>query len=306
MNISGLTVGIIYLIISLFLPETPVYLVKIGEIDKAKKVLKFLRKNHYDIEGELNELQKQEKNAFPLLKVEDKKGKIHHEKFIESSPKSSFKSELKNVATRKASIIVNFLFILFQTCGINSIIFYSSKIIIESDVNLDKFYSLLLLGSIQLIALFIAMPLLDSKGRKFLLFSSFFIMAIGHLSNGIYFHLKNYEFDVTNIKWIPLTSMSIFLLGFNLGLAPVNFVFLGELFSLQAKRIFAPMGLTLNSLLSFIVTLAFPFLMKAIGIHLVLYFFTFSCVIGYIFTWKIVPETKGKSLNEIQRALAEN
>lgn len=330
LNIFGAAITICYLAISLFLPETPVYLLKKGKINEAKKVLKFLRKNNHDIEKELEEL-KEEGIFLRRLKICEDGQKIATEdqenflcenrenskqsenilnqnsnKFEIQATKNSFKTQLKNVATRRAFIIVIVLFMLFQGCGINPILYYSSKILIESEINLDKFSCSLLLGIVQVIGVILAMPLLDYKGRKFLLLSSFVIMALGQLSNGIYFHLKSLDFDVSNIKWIPLVSMSTFLLGINAGLAPVTYIFMGELFSIQAKKVFAPLGMTSNLFLAFVVTLAFPFLSKAIGIHLILYFFTFSCFFGFIFTWKFVPETKGKSLNEIQRILEGN
>jgi dipeptide/tripeptide permease len=80
-------------------------------------------------------------------------------------------------------------------------------------------------------------------------------------------------------------------------------VLLGEIFSTDAKKIVAPLALMACFVSSFIVTLVFPLLSEAVGMHVMFYFFTISCVIGVIFTLKIIPETKGKSLLEIQKLL---
>lgn len=267
---------------SMFLPETPVYLMQNDKFEGAKNSLKFLRGKNANIDEELKELE-------CLKKLQN----------------STFLSEMKNSSTRRAFLIIVFIFVFFQASGNNAILFYLTTILIESDMSFDPFLCTIILGVIKLITVFVTLALVDRCGRRFLLILSFTVMIIGHIGNGIFFHAKFYHFNLAGFEWMPLACICIFFIGFCLGIGSVSFILLGELFSISAKKIIAPMAQTVNFFLSFVVTLIFPILSDFIGMHLMFYAFAFCCFIGIIFVYKILPETKGKSLYEIQKLLID-
>jgi hypothetical protein len=270
----------IYFVSSIFLPETPVYLIQNDNFEHAKNSLKFLRRKNSNIDRELKELEN-----------------------LKNSQNSTFLTEMKNPSTRKAFLIIFFMFVFFQTSGNNAILFYLTTILIESEMSYDPFLCTIILGVIKLFTVFVTLSLVDRCGRRFLLFLSFTVMITGHIGNGIFFHAKAYEIKLEGFEWIPLACICIFFIGFCLGIGSVTFILLGELFSISAKKIIAPMAQTVNFFLSFVVTLVFPLLSDFIGMHLMFYSFAFCCFIGIIFVKKILPETKGKSLYEIQKLL---
>ena len=79
----------------------------------------------------------------------------------------------------------------------------------------------------------------------------------------------------------------------------------GEIFSSDIKGLAGSLTGTLNWTLAFIVTITYPYLTKYIGVSACFFIFTILSVIGTLFSYFIVPETKGKSLKEIQEMLGE-
>lgn len=281
-NTVYLGVLIVYVLAFFPLPESPVFLIKKRRLEEAKKSLKQLRSKNYNVQNELDELQREE------------------------TAKVSFMKEMKNKSTRKAFFIIICIFVLFQASGDNALLFYLTTIFIESGVSLDPFLSTIILGAVQLSAVSVSVALIDRKGRKFLLILSFLVMCIGLMGLAIFFHAKLLKFNLESFQWVPVVCLCVFSVGFSVGLGSVPFVLIGELFSISAKKIVAPLSQTTNYFLSFIVTLTFPIVAEYMGMYLLFYIFSLCCFIGVIFTWFVVPETKGKSLNEIQEILGKS
>jgi SP family facilitated glucose transporter-like MFS transporter 8 len=274
---------ILFTIIFMFVPETPMYLVGKSELDRAKLSIKYLRGNSYDAQKEITELQRQ------FNEIE--------------STKVSFVQEIQKKATRKAFIIVFFLFVFFQLSGINPVVFYSTNIFIEANIKLDPFFATVILGVVQVTGVFVATFYIDKYGRKILLAISFVMMVIGLSGIGIYFTLKNMDISVHDIEMLPLIMLGLFLVGFSLGVGSITFVLVGELFSQNAKKIISPAVQTVNVLMSFTVTMIYPTLASIIGLHFTFFIFASFCLVGLIFVLIVLPETKGKSLYDIQKLL---
>jgi hypothetical protein len=87
-------------------------------------------------------------------------------------------------------------------------------------------------------------------------------------------------------------------------MGPVSYILLGELFLQEAKAYVAPIGQVVNFLLTFVIGLTFPMLTEAIGIGPTFFMFSGFCALALIFTICVIPETKGKTMMEIQRILS--
>lgn len=87
-------------------------------------------------------------------------------------------------------------------------------------------------------------------------------------------------------------------------MGPVSYILLGELFLQEAKTFVAPIGQVVNFLLTFAIGLTFPMLTAAIGLGPTFFMFSGFCVLGLMFTIFMIPETKGKSMLEIQEILS--
>jgi SP family facilitated glucose transporter-like MFS transporter 8 len=127
-------------------------------------------------------------------------------------------------------------------------------------------------------------------------------MAICTLLLGIFFYLKTEGEDV-DIGWLPLTSVCLFIVVFSLGYGPIPWMMVGELFAPQIKGFASSISCVLNWILAFIVTRFYSDLAIAFGTHITFWIFAVISAIGTVFVFFVVPETKGKTLDQIQKEL---
>lgn len=183
-----------------------------------------------------------------------------------------------------------------QLSGINVVLFYAKTIFEEAGaVDLNP---MIIIYLVQTLTTFVTMLLIDRYGRKILLISSLFTTMIGLIGNGTLF-LVGYD----GIEWLLLLFFLVFIIGFNLGISGIPFVLFGELFTLDAKKVIAPTTLTLNFAFSYFVALIFTLLANWIRIEFIFYLFAFISMIGLVFVQFFMPETRGKSLLDIQLEL---
>lgn len=181
-------------------------------------------------------------------------------------------------------------------------IFYMTTILIESGIRFDPFTATSVLGMIQLLAIIVSAFFIDRYGRRFLMITSNITMVFGQLGIGFYFYFKSTS-DITGYEYLTLVFLCVFLIGFSFGVASVTFVLVGELFSLNAKKVVSPVAQGISFFFSFIVATFFPSVADAIGIHTTFFIFAGFCFLSVICITLFLPETKGKSLHEIQKLL---
>lgn len=162
----------------------------------------------------------------------------------------------------------------------------------------------IIVGVIQAVATFISTLVVDRLGRRILLLISDFVMAICTLLLGIYFYLQNEtDDDITNLGWLPLTSVCLFIVVFSLGYGPIPWMMVGELFAPQIKGFASSVSCVLNWILAFVVTRFYSDLALSFGTHTTFWIFAVISAIGTAFVFFLVPETKGKTLDQIQKEL---
>jgi SP family facilitated glucose transporter-like MFS transporter 8 len=121
---------------------------------------------------------------------------------------------------------------------------------------------------------------------------------------GLYLHLKEQDYDVRGINWLPLASVAVFIIVFSMGFGPIPWIMIGELFPSNVKGIASAVAAASSWILAFAVTKAFQNLLDLLGSAVTFWLFAMMCVAGTVFTALLVPETKGKDLEEIQLELS--
>ncbi|XP_037908884.1 facilitated trehalose transporter Tret1 isoform X3 [Hermetia illucens] len=283
--ISGI-VPLVFGVIFFFMPESPVYLVSKGRTEKAIKSIQWLRGKDYDYNSELAELQaEQDRNQ---------------------ANKVSLASALSRKSTIRALFISLGLMFFQQLSGINAVIFYTTDIFRNANTGIDESLSTIVVGLMQVIATLVSVMVVDRLGRRILLLASGAIMAVCTILMGVYFFLQKRNVnDVDNLGWLPILSLCLFIIMFSLGFGPVPWLMMGELFATDVKGVAGPIAGTTNWVLAFIVTKTFNNLLDGIGTAQTFWLFSGITIIGTIFVFFAVPETKGKSLGEIQKLLGE-
>lgn len=265
------------------LPESPYQLIKDGKIDEAQKSIKWLRRKA-DIEED-----------FLNMKTDVERQMSERGKWLDL---------IKIDSNRRALRAGIFLRFSQQFCGIAVFGSYTQAIFEKAGSNIGPQYSsMMFVGLIWILNLFCA-PLVEKFGRKMTYFWSLISSATVLSSLAVYFVLD--EYDVVNLdklNWFPLAGMLLWVVTFAFGLGIVPTLMLGELLSASIK----PKGLSILTfafgIAVFISTNLFNLLSTHVGLYAPFLVYGITCFLSSILTLKWVPETKGKTLEEIQQSL---
>jgi len=286
-NIFSIICGIVPLVfgaIFWLMPETPLYYLKKGQKDRAQTSLQWFRGKNYDISTELKEIQATVDEA--------------------AAQKQSLVEAFRTPEAKKGLMVAFGLMFFQQLSGINAVIFYTTSIFEAAGSDLDPSIATIIVGVIQVVVTFISTLVVDRLGRRILLMISDSVMAICTLLLGVFFYLLNEtDNDTSSLGWLPLTSVCVFIVVFSLGYGPIPWMMVGELFAPHIKGFASSLSCVLNWILAFIVTRFYADLASSFGIHTTFWIFSVISAIGTVFVFFIVPETKGKTLDEIQREL---
>ena len=124
------------------------------------------------------------------------------------------------------AFIISLALMLFQQfSGINAVIFYTQPIFDSAGSTLDPALCSIIVGVVQVVMTVTSALLIEKAGRRILLLQSSIVMGLCLIMLGVYFHMKaNPDVDVTNISFIPLGSVVLFIVSFSLGFGPIPWV----------------------------------------------------------------------------------
>ncbi len=269
--------AIIFFVLMIFMPESVRWLVKNGQEEKSGMILsKLVGKENAD--AEVASIKK------TISKEET--GKVHF-------------SELFKSGVFKILLLGIFLAILQQWCGMNVIFYYAADIFQAAGYNMkEMMLQIVVIGTVMVISVFITISIVDKFGRKSLMLMGTGGLAIIYIVEGILFHL-----EVGGIPIVILTLCSVAV--YSLTLAPVVWVILSEIFPNRIRG--AAMSLAAISLWigNFTLTFTFPAIKEALGWTLNFWLYAVICIAGFILLLYKLPETKGKSLEEIEKTLTD-
>lgn len=220
--------------------------------------------------------------------------------------KSSVKwADIKSNPGRKALIIGVVLAISGHISGSFAIINYTASIFKESksDDFLSADQSALVVGIVQLVGVVIMLSLVEKLGRKILYIISMIGSISGYAIFGFYLLFKEWDYDVHAFNWIPLVSLSFVILVQSFAISTLALSVIAELMPLNLRVFAVSFCNAILGTSSFIVLKSFLFAMKTFGVHATMFGFAGILVPCLIFIIFYVPETKGKSYNEIMALL---
>nr|CAB3266214.1 solute carrier family 2, facilitated glucose transporter member 8-like [Phallusia mammillata] len=266
-------------IFCLFIPESPRYLLLKNTPKKAAKTLQMLRGEMADISGELCELKEA----------------------IELNSESSWKEIFLTPSLRIPFLLSLTLMFLQQTSGINCVTFFLGSIFQSAGftTKMELLLPQLLMSGTQVIFTTISSCFMDRLGRKLLLSLSGSFMAVSAATFGAYFVLKENEGEFT---WLAFTSVMVYIAAFSLGIGAVPWVFASETIPVRAKGKCGGSLSAFSSISAFVITSVFYDLQNAITTQGTFWLFSGCCIVIVLFTIFLLPETKGKSLEEIERS----
>lgn len=265
----------------IWMPESPYYLIMRNRLDEASASLKKLRGTE-DIDHEVNSISK--------TIIEEKSG--------------SFLDLFKVKANRKALFIMVGLRSVQQLSGISAFTLYTKMIFQQAGDALSADVSTILYTLIQLIISTFSSILVDTTGRRPLLIISTIGSGFALVAEGLYFYLKDQTtFDVSELSWLPVAALIGYIIIYSLGLGTIPVLMLGEVFATNIKAHALCFMDIYFSVLAAIVSKFYQIMMDGYGIFVPFWVFTGCCIVGLAFIYFCIPETKGKSLEEIQMYL---
>ncbi|XP_057658205.1 facilitated trehalose transporter Tret1-like isoform X1 [Diorhabda carinulata] len=275
-----------------FIPESPVYLLLNKKEEECIIVLKMLRSNktENEIRQDLNEIGRS------LLDT-------RNNKLTESI---GLVKLLKRREGRIGLILASLPLYAQYFSGVFVIMPQLAPTFNKpsSKVSADTVTSIV--GIIEVITFTITTLIIQKTGRKPLLMVSSMGAGIMVSIIGVYFYLEDHGYPLTdNFHWLPVICVVIYRVFYSFGLGPIPMATMSELFCPQLRvTALSFISITIGLLLT-IYTTTFSLLIQNIGIHHSLWIFGFSCFLNTILFAFILPDTKGKSVVEIQEILME-
>ncbi|XP_057807736.1 sugar transporter ERD6-like 5 isoform X4 [Salvia miltiorrhiza] len=277
--LTGTIPCLIQLVGLFFVPESPRWLAKVGKWDGSEASLLRLRGRNADIFEEAAEIREYTRSL---------------EQLKESGLMDLFQRKYAH------SLIVGVgLMVLQQFGGVNAIAYYASAIFLSAGFS-DRVGTTAMV-IVQVPVTVLGTLLMDKSGRRPLLLVSVAGTFLGCFIIGLSFLLQDLKlWDSSPV--LALVGVLIFGGSFSLGMGGIPWVIMSEIFPINVKGVAGSMVTVVNWLGSWIITYSFNFLAQWSSAGT---FFMFAAVCGVtiIFIVKLVPETKGRTLEEIQESM---
>jgi len=268
--------SLIFLAGMFFVPESPRWLAKNGQRERAQRVLARVGGDAYAAKA-LAEIEATLVNEVARVNFRD----------------------LLEPRMKKILFFGVALAFLQQWCGINVIFYYAKDVFAAAGYPVSGILlNIVIIGLANLIFTFVAIATVDRLGRRLLMLSGWAgLAAIYLLLGGGY---------ATGLQGLPLVVLVVAAIGcYACTLAPMTWVVLSEIFPNRIRG--AAMSIAVFALWTgcFTLTYSFPLLNKWLGAAATFWIYAGICVGGWFFTWAKLPETKGKTLEAIERELVD-
>lgn len=268
--------AVAFLLLAAFIPESPRWLAMKGYRERALRTLEHIGGQKYAADEMLAfdeaEARQQSQGGLRLL----------------------FSHPYRRV------LLIGIVVAMFQQwCGTNVIFNYAQEIFQSAGYDVDNtFINIVVTGIANLVFTFVAIYTVDRLGRRVLM-----LLGAGGLA-GIYAILGLcYYLEVSGVLMVVLVVMAIACYAMSLG--PVTWVLLSEIFPNKVRAVAVATGTFALWVASCILTYTFPFLNTFLGTSGTFWIYAAICTLGFVFFWMRLPETKGKSLEELEKGLVK-
>ncbi|XP_038708101.1 probable polyol transporter 6 [Tripterygium wilfordii] len=285
------------------MPESPRWLVMQGRLGEAKKTL-------FDVSNTKEEAEAR----FREVKIAAGIDENCDEDVVKMAGKTQGEGVWKELilrptpAVRRMLIAAVGIHFFEHATGIEAVVLYGPRIFKKAGVT-DKQKLLLVtvgIGLTKFTFIFISTFLVDRVGRRKLLLISTTgaIVALATLG----FSLTMVANSVEKLSWalaLSIVSTYLYVAFFNFGIAPVAWIYSAEIFPLRLRAVGHSIGVAVNRLMNAIISMSFISIYKAITIGGAFFMFAGISVVAWLFFFFFCPETKGRSLEEMEEIFSK-
>ncbi|WP_425517269.1 sugar porter family MFS transporter [Paenibacillus sophorae] len=270
---TGIVPGLLFLTLLFLVPESPRWLIKKG---RAAEALPILLKIH----GE--ELAKKE-----VLDIK--------QSFAQDEEAKAASGRRFTPALRTVLIVGIIIAMLQQITGINAVMYYAPEIFRQTGAGASgSLTQTIMVGLVNLIFTALSLWLVDKLGRKVLLLAGSFFMTLSLAIIGFAFHTGRTDGPIV------LICILVYVAAFAISLGAVVWVILSEIFPSRIRGLATAVATMALWGADFAVSQSFPPLLASAGPAITFWIFAATSLFTFLFTWGVIPETKGKSLEEIE------
>jgi sugar porter (SP) family MFS transporter len=259
------------------MPESPRWLAEHGHSGRAREVLARIRGTE-NIESEWLEIQKT---------------------LTETEERGSF-SDLFGPSVRMALVIGIGLAIFQQVTGINTVIYYAPLIVQSAGISTASGAILATagIGLVNVLMTIVAMWLIDHVGRRPLLLIGIAGMIISLGVLGFVFRMPTGG----ALAWLAVVTLMVYVASFAISLGPIFWLLISEIYPLRVRGIAEGTAAGVNWAFNFLVSVTFLTLLELLGPSLTFWVYALLAIASWLFSYYLVPETKGRTLEEIEHS----
>jgi sugar porter (SP) family MFS transporter len=264
----------LFFVLAFIIPESPRWLTKCNKDDETLGILKKIADDNYA------------RSVFAEIKQS-----------LETVSDKIKLSELLNPGIRPILIIGLVLAAFQQWCGINIVFNYADEVFTSAGFGISSsLFNIVITGVVNLIFTLVAMKTVDGWGRRKLMLFGSLGLAITYLILGISYYLN---LNGQIVLFIITLAIAIYAMS----LAPITWVVLSEIFPNRIRGAAMALATTVLWIASTLLVLLFPFIKSTFNIAGAFWIYAAICFAGYLFIRARLPETKGKSLEEVEKEL---
>ncbi|XP_034836759.1 facilitated trehalose transporter Tret1-2 homolog isoform X2 [Maniola hyperantus] len=281
---------ILSVILLSLIPESPTWLISKGQIEDGVKAFTWLR--GYDEEAKI-----------------ELKGIIDKKKAADNEPIQTLREKIRSLKSPELIKPLFIMIVFFITCqfsGVNAVAFYSIEII-EKAVgkgSIDHYTVMYVIDSLRTVMSVVACVTCKKYGRRPLCMISGIFTALSMVSLSIFLYWSGGK--PTDLSWIPLTCLMIYICAISIGLVPLPWMMCGEVFPTRVRGLGSGISSATTFVSFFVVVKTAPGMMKNLGEVVTFLIYGIIALVGTGILYFILPETKGKSLQEIEDKFKSN
>ncbi len=267
--------ALLFFTLMFFVPESARWLIKNKEENKARIILTRIGGQFYA-----------DKTVTEIKSTLDE----------DNLAKVNFRELLHHRVVRLLGIGI-FLSFLQQWSGLNVVIYYAADIFQAAGYNLKQMMlNIVVVGGVMVLSVFITILTVDRFGRKKLLLLGTSAMAVIYL-------LIGYSFYIDQGGWVVVFLVLANVMFYSFTLAPLLWVVLSEIFPNRIRGAAISIAALAHWVGNFTLTYSFPTIKETLGWANNFWLYGAICAVGFVVIYLVLPETKGKTLEQIEREL---